>query len=132
MARTWFMLFLSLLCSTAGNVVLKGTMLGIASAHAGINGIDLVLFLVADPGLWGGLILYGMGFLLWIRVLAVAKVSRVYPVGASLSFLLILVASRGFFNEHYSAGSLFGVILIGAGVVLCGIEPRGKKTGSAK
>ena len=122
MARIWFMLVLSLLCSTGGNVVLKGTMLEVIGAAPGVTGFDLAVRLLATVGLWSGLVLYGMGFLLWLRVLAVAKVSRVYPVAASLSFLLILTASFGLFGEHYSFRNVLGVVLIAAGVVLCGME----------
>ena len=127
MYRIWFLLLLSLLCSTGANVILKGTLLGLGGDNAPAAGLDLAMALLATPGLWGGLVLYGMGFLLWIRVLAVAEVSRVYPVGASLSFLTILAASSQLFDEHYTIANMLGVVLITGGVVLCGMDPRPDK-----
>jgi len=125
MARTWFLLLLSLLCSSGGNVMLKGTLLGLLGGDASAaGGLPLARALLATPELWGGLLLYGMGFLLWIRVLAVEPVSKVYPVAASISFLFIMSASSQLLGERYSAASLLGVGLIGLGIVLCGLDLR--------
>lgn len=118
-ARTWFTLLLSLSASAGGNVMLKGTLLGIQGGAPAGGPVELALTLLSTPGFWLGLCLYGTGFLLWIMVLASEQISRVYPIGASLSFLLILAASSHFFGERYSIVSLAGVVLILAGIVIC-------------
>lgn len=120
MIRTWFLLLMSLLSSTSGNVMLKGTLLSLETSGAPQSTLAFALALMGSPYFWLGLFLYGTGFLFWIRVLAVEEVSRVYPIGASLSFLLILTASSHFFGEDYSNVSILGVVLICAGIVLCG------------
>jgi len=116
MGRTWILLPLSQLCSATGNVVLKRTVSSIVEPRSGVEFAQMVAL---SPGFWGGLLLFGAGLLLWLRVLAVEQVGRVYPVAVSFSFLLVLAASAIFLGESYSTVHLGGVGLIAIGMALC-------------
>lgn len=65
----------------------------------------------------GGLILFGTSFLLWIKVLTKNSLSYVYPM-VSLSYIIIVLASRFMFNEPFSSNKIIGIVAIIIGVFL--------------
>ena len=67
----------------------------------------------------GGLALYGIGTLIWLRALAQVPLSQAYPF-VGLGF--VLTAALGFmlFNEALGPSRLIGTALVIAGVFLVG------------
>ena len=85
----------------------EGAVLGVARAVA------------LNPGILGGLALYGFGTVLWLGVLSRAELSQAYPF-VGLSFVLTALFGALLFNDSLSAGRLAGIALIVAGVWLVG------------
>lgn len=69
--------------------------------------------------LFAALVIYAGATLLWIAMLRLAPLSRVYPVMA-FSFVLVPLASLVLLKEQVSWSYWGGVVLIVAGVALTG------------
>lgn len=72
-----------------------------------------------NPGIVGGLTLYGLGTMLWLAVLSRAELSQAYPF-IGLSFVLTAGMSYVLFNDAITLSRVLGILLIVAGVVLVG------------
>ncbi len=72
---------------------------------------------VLNPGVWAGLILYGISAICWLWVLSRVQLSYAYPVLA-LSFPLVVGGSYLFFGEGVSLMRWGGVGVIMLGVSL--------------
>lgn len=86
-----------------------------ANLNAGLERIAPLI--AANPFVWAGLTLYGVGALLWLGVLAQIDVSQAYPY-VGLGFLLTMVFGVALLGESISAMRLVGTLLVVAGVVL--------------
>lgn len=64
----------------------------------------------------GGLFLYVVGAVLWLFALSQFELSLVYPF-VSISFVLVVILSAVFLNEHISLLRILGVTLIVAGAI---------------
>ena len=69
--------------------------------------------LVRTPLLWVGLCLVGINFWFWVMVLSAYDLSYAYPL-FSLSYVLIMIGGKVFFDEHIDAYKLAGILCIGA------------------
>ena len=83
------------------------------------GGIALLRAVALNPGIVGGLSLYGLGTLLWLAVLSRAELSQAYPF-VGLSFVLTAVFGAVLFNDALTLMRIAGIALIVAGVVLVG------------
>ncbi|MHB1325405.1 MAG: SMR family transporter [Thermoleophilia bacterium] len=70
------------------------------------------------PAILGGVAVYGVSQILWITVLRILDLSQAYPLMIGLNFTLIMFIAWSYFKEPVSAGKLFGVGLIFAGIGL--------------
>lgn len=64
-----------------------------------------------------GLVLFGSSFLLWVKVLTKNDLSYVYPM-VSLSYVIIILASKFLFNEPFTTNKIIGVAAIISGVFI--------------
>ncbi len=67
----------------------------------------------------GGLALYGIGTLIWLRALAQVPLSQAYPF-VGLGFVLTAALGSMLFNEALGPSRLVGTALVIAGVFLVG------------
>lgn len=65
-----------------------------------------------------GLLLYGLGFIIWLYLLRAHPISIAFPLAAAL--VIISTQLIGFFllKENLTADRIFGIILILTGVLL--------------
>lgn len=89
---------------------------GTLMLKAGANGRTEVLQFV-NPQVIAGLLLYGLGSVLWIYCMARQPLSVVYPFTA-LSFVLVLGGAVLFQGERPSSVNLIGVAVVIAGIGL--------------
>jgi drug/metabolite transporter (DMT)-like permease len=94
------------LLAAAGQVYLK---LGASGAT------ELSSYLNARLGI--GVLLYGVGSVLWVIALSKLPLSRVYPFTV-LTFVLVYVASFAILGERISASVIAGSLLVVAGLVV--------------
>jgi multidrug transporter EmrE-like cation transporter len=104
----------SIVMGAAGQILLK-----VGTNHIGAFDMNLAgLLAVFKSGyIWTGLILFASSFLLWIKVLSVNELSYVYPM-VSISYIVVVLASRFLFNEPFSASKLIGLTAIILGVFM--------------
>lgn len=85
---------------------------------AGTIGVPaFCLRMMAEPCLIGGIAIYVIEFIVWIRVLALVPLGIAFPI-ASLNILGIALASRAFLGEAISRKQWLGAVLITAGVAV--------------
>lgn len=70
-----------------------------------------------NPFVLGGLALYAGGTIFWLAALSRVDLSYAYPF-ASLSYIVMLLASWQIFNEQISLLRIAGTIVIGIGILL--------------
>ena len=76
---------------------------------------------LANPFVLGGFILYGLGAILWLGVLARIDVSQAYPF-VSLGFVMTMALAHFIIGESISYLRFLGTLLILMGVVLVGMS----------
>jgi undecaprenyl phosphate-alpha-L-ara4N flippase subunit ArnE len=110
------LLAISVVCDVAGQIAFK---LG-ANRLPDSGTVGLRAFLrqlVAQPWLVGGIVIYMIEFIVWVRVLALIPLGIAFPI-ASLNILGIVLASRMFLGEPVSRKQWMGAALVTAGVAI--------------
>lgn len=69
------------------------------------------------PGVVGGILLYGLGMMLWLLVLARTELSQAYPF-VGLGFVMTALFGALILHEPFGVARVLGTALILAGVVL--------------
>lgn len=77
-----------------------------------------ILALLQTPIFDIGVILYGLGTLLWMRVISTEPLSTGYPVLLTTAFIIITLGSAFFFKEPLTLAKIGGMALIIGGVVI--------------
>ncbi len=113
------LLAISVTFNVTANILLKKGV----SAFGGISGdkariIAELSKAVANPFVIVGVILYGMSFLIWLRVLTFNDLSKSYPIFATCVFLLTTLGSLKFLNEDVSASRIIGMIVMLIGIFI--------------
>lgn len=110
------LLAISIVCDVVGQIVFK---LG-ANRLPDVGTVGLRVFLLrltAQPWLIGGIVIYMIEFIVWVRVLALVPLGIAFPI-ASLNILGIVLASRIFLGEPVKRKQWIGAALVTAGVAL--------------
>jgi drug/metabolite transporter (DMT)-like permease len=113
----WWLILLSVFAGVAGQTVLKLGVSQPGAADATGNLISLVALIIRSPLVLMGLLLYAVGAVAWIAVLARLDLSLAYPFLA-LNFVLVTVASRLILGETVPALRWMGILVICSGILL--------------
>ena len=108
----------SILLSVAAQFCLKAGMssLEVQSALAATPTLRTGLIVLTNRYVLGGFLLYGLGAVIWLAVLARWDVSKAYPL-VGLGFVLTLLVGL-IQGEQIGMARTMGVLLIAAGVYL--------------
>jgi multidrug transporter EmrE-like cation transporter len=113
------LLITSVIFNVTANILLKK---GVTS-FGGITGQKAKL--IADltkaafsPFIIAGLALYGLSFIIWLRVLSFNDLSRAYPIFVSFVFLLTTAGSIIFLKESVSLMRVLGIVIILSGIYI--------------
>ena len=90
------------------------------SSNAETSGLSISAKLVAtllNPGVLGGLTLYGIGTIVWLAALARTPLSQAYPF-VGLGFLMTAFFGYAFLSEEFGIPRILGTILVIAGISL--------------
>jgi multidrug transporter EmrE-like cation transporter len=113
----WWLILISVTAGVAGQTAIKlGVSQPGASDAAGNIG-TLVGMIFASPLVLLGLLLYGMGAVAWIAVLARLDLSLAYPFLA-LNFVLVALVSRFALGETLPPLRWAGIVVICLGILL--------------
>jgi drug/metabolite transporter (DMT)-like permease len=107
---TTILLLLTVAGISSGQILFKRGAIGLSK---GYKSWDLLL----SAPIITGLFVYAASTLVWIYLLREVALSKAYPFFA-LSFVIVPLLSRIFFNEHLDKSYLAGITLIVAGVIL--------------
>lgn len=118
---------LSTLLLILGSVAMATTaqvLLKIGMSSAGIQNeimqrrwLELSLQLAHNPWVVGGLLLYTLGAVVWLLVLARVELSLAYPF-VGIGFILTMLYGWWFLGDDLSPARVAGTLLIATGVVL--------------
>jgi undecaprenyl phosphate-alpha-L-ara4N flippase subunit ArnE len=107
---------ISIVCDVSGQIAFK---LG-ADRLPAVETVGLAAFcrgMLGEPWLVGGIVVYIIEFIVWIRVLALVPLGIAFPI-ASLNILGIALASHFLLREAITRKQWLGAILITAGVAI--------------
>lgn len=111
-------ILVSVVASTIGQLLLKKGMINVGSITLTVNQILPTTWKMAtNPYVFVGLLIYGAGTIFWLAALSQVDLSYAYPF-ASLSYVVMLVASWMMFNEQITLTRIIGTVVIGIGVLL--------------
>lgn len=111
------LLITSVLFNVTANILLKK---GVTS-FGGITGNRERLFTdllkaAFSPFIIFGLMLYGLSFIIWLRVLSFNDLSKAYPIFATCVFLLTTLGSMVFLKESITYLRVVGIAIILLGI----------------
>jgi drug/metabolite transporter (DMT)-like permease len=120
------MILLSVALAAVAQLTLKTGMNNVnaelAPARFGLDGHSFRV-LVAQPFVWGGLLLFGVSALVWLVVLSRASLSFAYPF-AALTYVTILLFDHFVLDEQVPALRWAGVACIALGIFLVSRTPH--------
>jgi drug/metabolite transporter (DMT)-like permease len=118
-----WLILLSVSSGVAGQTAIKLGVSQPGAADATGSLVSLLLLIVRSPWVLLGLLLYALGALAWIAVLARLDLSIAYPFLA-LNFVLVTLVSRFFLGESVPALRWLGILVICAGIFLVARSTR--------
>lgn len=113
------LLLTSVLLNVTGNILLKKGVL----AMGGVSGEKTKLLTeltkaAFTPQIIIGLALYGLSFVIWLRVLTFNDLSKSYPIFAAIVFLFTTAGSALFLSESVSILRIVGMVIILSGIYI--------------
>lgn len=117
----WFIAFLSVSLSAVGQLFMKIGMT--APAGASLSSPPSFSASILNPYVIAGFAAYGVGAILWLKVLSRMELSVAYPL-VSIGFVLVVLLSWVVLKEQVSIARIFGVALIMTGVTVVGYSAR--------
>ena len=104
--------------NVTGQLSLKHGMTKLGNFSLSLSTLPPVFVNAAlNPYVLLGLVCYGLGFLVWLIVLAKAEVSYAYPL-ISLGYVFTAILARLLIGESVSLTRMAGILVICAGVFL--------------
>ena len=111
-------ILISVLGGAVGQILLKRGMGTLGPITLNFDQIGSVLWrIITNPYVVIGLGIYVLGTVFWLAALSRVDLSFAYPF-ASLSYVIMLIASWGLFREEITLMRLIGTIVIGVGVLI--------------
>ena len=112
------LILIDVLLNVAGQLSLKFGMSKIGNFTLAAESLPPVFMKAAfNPYIILGLLCYGMGFMVWLIVLAKAEVSYAYPM-ISLGYVLTALLAWQLFGEHVTITRLAGIFVTCLGVFI--------------
>ena len=113
------LILVSVTLAAVAQVTLKAGMNHVTEASGGqlaLNG-DSLKQIASQIWVWAGLAIFSVSAVLWLFALSRANLSFAYPF-AALGYVIIVIASILFLDEHVQPLTWVGVALIIGGILL--------------
>jgi multidrug transporter EmrE-like cation transporter len=113
------LILVSVTLAAVAQVTLKAGMNHVTDANGGqlaLNG-DSLKQIASQMWVWAGLVIFAFSAVLWLFALSRANLSFAYPF-AALGYVIIVIASILFLDEHVQPVTWVGVVLIVAGLLV--------------
>ena len=118
----WYKLLIFLGSGTLavlGNIVLKSgvnKLGGISLSVAGL--IDLFQKILSTRELLLGFLLYGLGAILYLKLLSFSDVTKSYPLLIAYMFILLTLFGQSFLKEPLTWTKALGLVVIILGIII--------------
>lgn len=113
------LMILFVTCSTLGSqLLIKGTVVGIAARSPAPTGVDWLLAVVQSPKLWAAVAVQGVGFLVWVVVVSRVKLGPAFATSGAFFYVLLAVVSWWLYGERLAPLQWLGIILVSTGVLM--------------
>lgn len=80
------------------------------------NLVYTLLIVLKNGYIWQGLLLYGIGFALYLYILSKFEVSYIYPILTASIFILLLTFSSFLLGESLTLKKIVGILIIIIGI----------------
>ena len=111
-------ILVSVLLGAVGQILLKKGMTNMGAITLTLNQLPATLWgMATNLYVVFGLLLYVTGTVFWLSALSRVDLSYAYPF-ASLSYVIMLVASWFLFHENITVMRLLGTLVVALGVFL--------------
>lgn len=112
------LIFISVTISAVAQITLKqGMSTAAVQQSLSAGGLQIFIAVISSLYVWLGLILYALGAVLWLGVLAKTDVSIAYPF-VGLGFILTAVFGVFLLGEAFSVIRFVGTCLVVLGIIL--------------
>lgn len=111
-----YFIFLSIFLNAAAQVLVKYGARGIQFDLSLKQIVPTIISMVKNMCIMGGLVLYGISFIVWVKVLSQAELSYAYPM-VSIGYIIIMLLSYILFKENITPVRIVGVFFIIIGVI---------------
>lgn len=108
------------LCEASGQIMIKRGVDALDSSEAGF-GLRSLRKALRSPAIWGGVLVHGLEFVVWIEILGLLPLSMAFPL-ESVSYIAVLIATRVLLRELVPIRRWIGVGLICAGIAVLGVS----------
>src|ERR1700692_2019428 len=88
---------------------------GVSTTATGTQPLEAALLMIMSPGVLGGLLLYGLGTLLWLQGLARTDLAQAYPF-VGLGFVITTLFGAVLFGEPITFMRAGGILLVIVGI----------------
>lgn len=105
-------------CEAAGQIMFKRGV-DVLDASDAQFGLSTLRRAFGSPTIWGGILVHVIEFGVWIEILGRLPLSIAFPL-ESVSYVVVLAATRVFLREVVPVRRWIGVGLICAGIVVLG------------
>jgi drug/metabolite transporter (DMT)-like permease len=112
------LIFIDVILNVAGQLSLKYGMSQMGNFSVSLATLPPVFLKAAtNPNVLLGVVCYGLGFLVWLIVLAKAEVSYAYPL-ISLGYVFTAILARLLFGEAVGMQRMAGILITCLGVYI--------------
>lgn len=119
MPQNFLILLIPIFTSAIAQIFLKKGVTGLGTTNFSVSGIlSLIPKILQSGWLLGGMVLFGISFLIYIFALAKFQLNIAYPIFVSAGVILISLASYFIFKETMSWLQVGGVVFIIFGIFL--------------
>lgn len=113
------LLVISVTLNVTANILLKKGVISFGGVSGEKAKVLLELSKAAlNPMILIGLVLYGLSFMIWLRVLTFNDLSKSYPIFATCVFLLTTIGSISFLNEQITLLRIAGIAVMLVGIFI--------------
>jgi multidrug transporter EmrE-like cation transporter len=123
MLQNFLFLIIPILTLTAAQLFIKKGLLGLGEINFSFASLFHLFLRVFQSGwLVGGVILFGISFLLYLFVLSKIQLNIAYPIMVSVVIVLVAFFAWLLFKEILSWPQILGVVVIVFGIFLLAIK----------
>lgn len=113
------LMILFVTCTTlSGQLLLKHSVMRIATQVPVPRGIDWLLAAFTSPGVWAAIVIQGVGFVVWVVVISRVKLGLAFALAGAFLYVLMALVSWQLYGERLAPLQWAGIALVSVGVLM--------------